>query len=308
MAKIMVMYSTAPPSDLHLAALADLAPGHTIIAARDEETALCHAPETEVALGHRYLRQILPHASDLKWVQSTAGGPHHLLTSDFLRRRPLLTRCPIFSDVIAQHALALLLASLRGIGKTTGPLSPRALPHRAMVFGLGEIGLEVARLLRLNGIAVTGVARVRTPEREAACDEVLTGETWRAQLPRMQVCILCLPATRRTFKVFDASAMDALPAEAIVVNVGHGETLDTAALVERLTQGRLAGAGLDVIGAEFARDRSLDTCPNLLITPKIATFTPQRQDRQERFVEEQFVRYLSGAPLLHQVDLDRALD
>jgi phosphoglycerate dehydrogenase-like enzyme len=102
--------------------------------------------------------------------------------------------------------------------------------------------------------------------------------------------------------------MDALPPHAFVVNVGHPATVDMHALVQRLQAGRLAGAatdGLETVPA--SADDPLWRCPRLLMTPKVASFFPGRQEALESFVEAQVRRYLLRIPLLHQVELDDAL-
>jgi hypothetical protein len=71
---ILVMYSNFLASDRHIATLTRLGCNRRVHIARDETDAAAHAPHAEIILGHRYLRQVLPCAKRLRWVQSTAGG------------------------------------------------------------------------------------------------------------------------------------------------------------------------------------------------------------------------------------------
>jgi phosphoglycerate dehydrogenase-like enzyme len=208
----------------------------------------------------------------------------------------------------------MLMALVRGLPgaaaadgrRGAGPLLP--FPRRVMVLGLGEIGRELATLLRRNGISVVGVARERTPQRDAACDTFAGADEWRRKLAECDACVLCLPGTRSTRQLFDSSAMDALPRGALVINVGRGSTLDTEALLERLGSGQLGGAALDVVEPDPSPDDSRWRNPRLLVTPKVASLFPGRQTALERFVEEQVSRYLGGEALKYPVNLDRALD
>ena len=106
--------------------------------------------------------------------------------------------------------------------------------------------------------------------------------------------------------MIDAAALAALPRHGVLVNVGRGGTVDTAALVRALEAREIGGAALDVIEpGPDGREDPLWQTPHLLLTPHMASFTPGRQERTERFVEEQVARFVRGEPLLYAVDLQR---
>jgi phosphoglycerate dehydrogenase-like enzyme len=68
----------------------------------------------------------------------------------------------------------------------------------------------------------------------------------------------------------------------------------------------MKAAAPDVIEAgPHGREHLLRQTPYLLLTPHMASFTPGRQERVERFVEEQVGRFVRGKPLWYQVDLGR---
>jgi phosphoglycerate dehydrogenase-like enzyme len=310
MVHLLVMYSTAPPSDGHLRRLAGLGDDVRVATATTEEAAIARVPEAEVILGHRYLWQVLPRAKRLRWVQSSAHGITHLIVPALFERGPLLTRAPIFGDVVAWHALALGLALVRGLGaccfargagRPPTATVPAPLPRVAMVFGIGAIGRELGRRLKGLGCTVLGVNRSGTAD-PSACDAVLA-ETWRAHLGRVDLLFLCAPLTRRTWRVIDAELLDRLPTHAALVNVARGGLVDHRALADRLEAGRLAGAALDVLdhATDVERGR-LARLPNVILTPKTGSFLFGRQERYEGFVEEQVRRYLDGEMPLHPVN------
>jgi D-3-phosphoglycerate dehydrogenase/(S)-sulfolactate dehydrogenase len=308
MARFLIMYTTAPPTDGHLRHLADL--GDDIGVATAEDMAMAQAPEAEVILGHRYLWQVLPRAVRLRWVQSSGGGIDHLIVPALLERDPLLTRTPIFNDVIAWHALSLGLALVRGLGATCfargAGLPPTAsvpspLPRVAMIFGMGGIGHELGWLLKGLGCTVLGVNRSGTAD-NSACDAVLP-KTWREHLGQVDLLFLCAPLMRSTWRIINSGVLDLLPPHAALVNVARGGLVDNRALADRLETGRLAGAALDVLDhvSDDVRTR-LERLPSAILTPHNATFLPSRQERFERFVEEQVRRYLTGQKPLYAVD------
>jgi len=310
MPKIIVMYSNEPPSERHIKNLGALAKGMDIFVANSEKEAIEKCPAVEIALGHRYCYQILPHAKKLKWLQSTAAGPHHLLTHDFIKAKPILTRCPIFSDVIAFHAFTLALSLIRCIPEAVHcqiekiwakPFNMMAQPKKAMIIGMGCIGKELGKLLKQNKIKVFGVDK-GDEKGDQSCDHFLDWEKWRDYLKDVDLCFLAIPDTQDNHHFFDSAAIGALPKHAVLVNVGRGSTLDVDALAIHLQKGHLGGAALDVLESIPSKDDPIWSTPRLLITPKVSTFIPDRQERLEKFIEEQVQRYLSGEKLLYRMN------
>lgn len=311
----MLMYSNQPPSKEHIARLEALLEDVSVIAADSEPVAIQHAPDTEIILGHRYLRQTLPHTEKLKWVQSTAGGVAHLLSTELIKISPILTRCPIFADVVALHAFTLALATVRRIPEAVvaqqqgiwdrKPIEMLPVPRTAMILGVGCIGRALAKILCRQGIAVLGVNTKPSPEACAVCDELLSPANWRQHLHRADLLFICLPLTKKTTNLIDKEVLGALPGHAVLINISRGEIIDTSALIQVLNSGHLGGAALDVLSSipESPTDPLWST-PRLLITPWVAVFHPERQKKLEKFFENQVKRYLAGKELKYIVDLE----
>jgi phosphoglycerate dehydrogenase-like enzyme len=115
-----------------------------------------------------------------------------------------------------------------------------------------------------------------------------------------------LPSTPATRHLFDDDVFDAMPPTARFVSVGRGATVDEAALVRALEEGRLAGAALDVFEREpLPEDSPLWTMPNVIVSPHAsANFAGWREALVELFVEN-LERYLTGRPLRNVVDKER---
>ena len=315
MNKLLLMYSNGRPSQPHIERLKKLQKDLSVVIADSDDMAIEHAADTDVILGHRYLRQTLPHVRRLKWVQSTAAGPHHLLSSDLRKVNPILTRCTAFSDVIAWHAFTLALTIVRRIPEAVkaqqqgiwhSPFNMISFPKTAMVFGVGCIGRELAMILRRNGLTVLGVTRKNSPDADAVCDELFyDNNSWLEHLHRADLCFITLPFTKNTNRLFDAAILRALPQHAVLVNVGRGGVIDTDALVSILQEGHLGGAALDVVEpVPSAPSDPVWHAPRLLITPKVASFHPGHQKKLEAFIESQVKRYLNGEALLDIIAID----
>lgn len=304
---ILVMYSTHAPTPHHLDRLRSIVPDGRVRVARDEPDAIAYARDTQVILGHRYLRQSLPAAAGLRWVQTTAGGVDRLPLAELSAMGVTLTRCVVTSPAIARHAVTLAWAVSRRLTDAADRQArgvwdnnfdwPRA-PHRAIVFGLGTVGRSIAERLHREGIEVVGVCRGNIAGPVPGVGAVVTDETWREVLPEMDWCFLALPHTPETAGLFDEPTLQALPAHATLVNVGRGETVVNDGLARVLRSGHLAGAALDVVAPQpVGPDDPLWSTPRLLITPHVAAHYAERAAETEAFIERQLARYAAGLPL-----------
>lgn len=303
---ITVMYSNYAPSADHVRRLQDLAGRGRVAVASTEADALKHAASTQIVLGHRYLRQLLPHAPDLRWVQTTAAGYDQLPWQELGQRGIVLTRNPLNALSIAHHAISLAWALLRRLptamqaqtrGVWVSPPAMLPLPRTALVLGLGAIGSRAAKLLQGLGLRVRGSDKSPITSGQQACDEFVDANRWRDALPNTDILVLALPLDDTTRSCIGERELALLPKHAIVINVARAGLVDLPALLDALRAGRIGGAALDVLDQVPAPDDPLWTTPNLLITPKVAAYHPGMREEFEAFAEAQTRRYLSGDPL-----------
>ena len=116
-------------------------------------------------------------------------------------------------------------------------------------------------------------------------------------LPQADIAALVLPDLPSTRNLFDAEMLAHLPDGALVVNVGRGTAIDTAALHAETSAGRLRAA-LDVTNPEpLPADHPLWTDPGVIITPHVAGGSATFYPRARRFVAAQVCRFAAGQPL-----------
>ena len=179
---------------------------------------------------------------------------------------------------------------------------------RLTVVGMGDTGTQVARRAKALGAAVRGVRRSKSKGGDGAFDSVHGTEELDGLLPETDALVLCLPSTEETRGLLDRRRLTLLPRDAYVVNTGRGSAVDTAALVEALRLGQLAGAALDVVDVEPPpADSPLWTMPNLILTPHCSGDMALLHtcDRVVEMFLEDLSRYAAGEPLLHTVDRRR---
>ncbi len=124
-------------------------------------------------------------------------------------------------------------------------------------------------------------------------------------LPSADVVVLALALTPATSRIVDASFLRMMSEKAVLVNVARGKHVVTADLVEALQSGQIFGAVLDVTDPEPLPDNHvLWELENCLITPHIGNTPEMGIELLASRVEENVRRYISGDPLLGELDLE----
>ena len=211
----------------------------------------------------------------------------------------------VHDDATAEHAVGLVLASLRGIpesvrqhGHWSSLPGRRSLADsRVLVLGYGSIGRALAERLAPMKAVVTAVAsRERDDDlvgRVRATDDLAT------LLPEQDVVVALVPLSDATRGILDDAALSLLPDGALVVNVARGPVLDTEAVLRHA--GRLRFA-LDVTDPEPLPDgHPLWDAPDVLITPHLAGGTTAMLPRIAGLVRDQLRRAVAGEPLANRV-------
>ena len=144
------------------------------------------------------------------------------------------------------------------------------------IVGLGDIGrrvMEIAMGFRMEVIAFT-----RRPERSAP-----KGVRWvdmESLFTESDFISLHCPLTPKTTGMINNESLAKMKSSAILINTGRGPLVDEEALATALNEGKLAGAGVDVLKEEPPRYESpLFSAKNCLITPHIGWATRSARQR-----------------------------
>ncbi len=217
-----------------------------------------------------------------QFIQLLTAGYEQLTTFGVPTGVPVANAGDIWSPVVADHALGLILGLARGVPRILAnqarsqwdyaDVAPNlwTLKGRTLtVVGFGSIGREVASRAQAFGMQVIGVTRSGNPDPMA--DEMYPVSQLGAALGRADVVVLAVPLGPETRHIMDADAFRACKPEAIVVNVARGGVMDGSALVRALEDGTIAGAAIDVAEPEpLPSDSPLWHAPNLIISPHVA--------------------------------------
>lgn len=218
-----------------------------------------------------------------------------------------VTNTPGYADnAVAEHALALTLAVIRRVAQLDRSLraghwapAPPAFELRGKTLGLvgfGGIAARYAGIARALGMDVT--AWTRRPERARERRHGVAFAGLDSVLAQSDIVSLHLPLTEATRGLIAAAELDRLKPQAVLINTARGEILDEGALVDRLREGRIAGAGLDVFDREpLPAGHPLTRLDNVVLTPHVGFATPEATATLLDIAIANLERYFAGEPV-----------
>lgn len=293
-----------------------LVPEWRILAGKDPAHWQSEVKKAEVIASFRKKmeKDALSEDSALRWVQSWSAGVDSFPLEQFEKKELFLTSASgIHAYPISETIFAMMLALTRKIHTYVRNQTKKKWDHAGLklemhekvigIIGVGEIGLETAKIAKAFGMKVLGVRRSGAPA--GFVDEMYTNGQLHDMLPLCDYVAVCLPLTKETYHLFGKEAFARMKPSAFFINIGRGEIANEKELADALASGEIAGAGLDVFEKEpLPEDSPLWELENVIITPHTAGST---EHYDERVVRDIFIpnlkRYLAGGkPDIHLVD------
>jgi phosphoglycerate dehydrogenase-like enzyme len=279
--------------------------------------------DAQVLVAQRISDEQLAAAPELRWFASWAAGLDTVARPSVLARHLVLTNASgVHGPGIAEQALAMMLmftrelprfvraqlartwdrpsSTARGLDELTG--------KTLAIIGLGRLGDALAERARPFGMHILGVKRDPSfrHDAKATVDEVHGFDQLDAVLARAHHVVLLVPLTRDTRHLVDGPRLSRMRKDAYLYNFARGPVVDEAALVRALTDGTIAGAGLDVFEEEPLPPTSpLWALPNVILTPHTAGLTPHYFARVAALLATNVGHWLAGTPLVNVFDPSR---
>ena len=188
---------------------------------------------------------------------------------------------------VAEHAMALTLIMARR--PWLWPIGERRLHFQLQgatlgIVGLGNIGGALAKRAAAFEMNICAYTRTRGKFRPEGF-EVEEVETLHDLLPRADFVALTLPLTPENTGMIGEKEFDLMKETASLVNVSRGPHVDTEALAHAIREGRIAGAGLDVVEPDpLPADHPLHGFPNVVMSPHNAAQTESVQRESYRLL------------------------
>ena len=188
----------------------------------------------------------------------------------------------------AELAISLLMASARFISPAHAALRngkwARSKYTGAEIFektlgivGFGRIGQLVAHRMQAFGMDVVAYDPYLQPARAAQLGVRLV--ELDELLKISDFITIHLPKTKETANLIGVDALSKVKPSVRIINAARGGVLDEAALFDAITEGRVAGAGLDVFATEPCTDSPLFTLDQVVATPHLGASTDEAQER-----------------------------
>lgn len=164
------------------------------------------------------------------------------------------------------------------------------------VMGLGRLGSQVATIGRAFGMDVAAWSQNLDPEHARSLG--VRPVSKQELMAESDVVTIHLVSSARTHHIVAAAEIAAMRSTAFLVNTSRGPVVDTAALLEALHAGRIAGAALDVYDIEpLPADDPLRTAPRTVLTPHLGYVTGDGYDMFFREAVEDIAAWQAGAPI-----------
>ena len=257
----------------------------------------------------------------LKLIANFGNGVDHIDVAAARAKGATVTNTPdVLTEDTADMAMALMVAVPRRLlegaqiireGRFKGWSPTHMLGHRLYgkrlgIIGMGRIGTAVARRARGFGMAIHYHNRRRLrPELEAEV-EATYWESLDQMLARMDVISVHCPHTPATFHLLSERRLKLLKPTSYIINLARGEILDEDALVRMLEEGKLAGAGLDVLDTEPEVPQYLLDHPDVVFTPHIGGRSPEAADQAIELVIQNLQAHFAGKPPLTPIPAGEA--
>jgi phosphoglycerate dehydrogenase-like enzyme len=291
-------------------------PDDRIFAIADEK-GLAAAADAEVAFSGnnpRRVRKLLDATPKLRWYHTVSAGVENMPLPELAQRGIVLTNNSGSYDIqIAEHLMAFVFAASRQLHRYRDLQRTsewKELQHQELrdativVYGMGSIGGEIARLASAVGMRVIGVRRRAGPS-EAGVDRVVAADRLAAVVGEADYLAVAAPLTSATRGAISREVISRMKPTAWIMNIGRGAIIDEPAMVEALQAKTIAGAALDVFTTEpLPKESPLWAFENVIITPHHSGSSPRASERTLKLFAENLRRYKAGEPLINRVDFE----
>jgi phosphoglycerate dehydrogenase-like enzyme len=257
------------------------------------------------------LQQALPELDHLQWIQSTWAGVHPLAGLGCRKDYILTGIKEVFGSIMSEYIICYMLMNernvLRGFASQQNKIWDTTPPGRLRnknvgILGVGSIGMSIARTAKFFQMKTKGYSR--NPVSCEFIDEgYCHGDSLLEFVRDLDYLVSILPDTPATSHLLDKNIFKAMKPQALLINVGRGNVLNEAALVEAVNEGYISGAVLDVFKEEpLPRTHPFWDTPGIMITAHTAAISFP-EDIAPIFIEN-YRRFQSGKPLKYVIDLN----
>ncbi len=264
-------------------------------------------------IGDRITCSMLSNAKNLRIISQMIVGYDNIDVECATRLGIYVTNAPgIISEATADFTWALILATARRVVEADnyvrwGEWFRDRTPWHPLMFlgtlvygktlgiiGFGAIGRAVARRAKGFSMKILYYDVVRAPKE---VEEELGAEyrDLESLLRESDIITIHTPLTKETYHLINDERLKLVKKGAILINAARGPVVDTNALVRALSEGRIAGAGLDVFEEEpLPPNHPLTMFKNVVLAPHIASATYESRLEMASKAAENLIAFAEG--------------
>ena len=287
-------------------------PNVTIVTGRGPEVAKEIVDADAVIGGIR--PELFRTAKKLKWVHVSSAGVEKDLFPELIESDVVVTNAKnVYGPQIADHAFAFLLALTRKLNVTIPAQGQEEWRggrdgmfelngKTAVIIGIGGIGSQIAQRAHGFGMKVIGVD-IRDMPPSVEISRVVPPDQLDSVIPLADVVFISAPHTAKSEGMMGAKEFELMKKGSYFIAVSRGKVYNTGGLVKALDEGRLAGAGLDVVDPEpLPKGHALWKFKNVVITPHTAGGSDNLGTRNDALITENIRRFAAGRTLMNVVN------
>lgn len=258
-----------------------------------------------ILLGWSIPNEVIKECPNLKIISFTGIGASNFIDLDYAKSLGVIvTNTPGYADnAVAEHALALLLSLTKNITGNHQAVSEgiwdQSIPSIELkgrtigLIGMGDIGKRMATFCKALGMNVICWTFNPSVDRAEKLGVVFT--ELDNLLTQSDIISLHLPLTEDTKNFLGEKELALLKRDALLINTSRAEIVDSKALIDCLSLGRIAGAGIDVFDEEpVPSSHPLLKLPNVILSPHIGFNTKEATIEIMRIAIDNLAHYYNG--------------
>ena len=268
--------------------------------------------DADIVVSNKVLfdEHIIASLPNLKFITITATGYNHIDIHAAQKHNIQVSNVPNYStQSVAQTVMAHLLelayhighhsqTVLEGRWSNSGDFCYWDRPLMELsgkkmgIIGYGSIGQETAKLAKAFGMEI-----LVYKHKENMLNDDVELVSMDELCKQSDVITLHCPLTKNNIELIDKEKLELMKHHAFLINTARGGLINESDLAEALNNGRIAGAGLDVLSSEPpSLDNPLLKAKNCYITPHIAWASVEARKRMMKFTSENINAFISGTP------------
>ena len=296
-------------------ALQPLGVAFRLVTAADEDALIAAVIDADVVVPMRYRigASVIARLERCRLIPSGGIGVDHIDVDAATKHGILVTNmADTFVEEVANHAwMLLLLVAKRGLWLHEMATSnrwpevheqlhpvlrismPRVTGQTLGLISLGRIARATARRAQAFGMTCVAYDPYVKPEvfQELGVEQLSLDEVCR----RSDFVSCHLPLSQETYHLVGETQFRLMKPSTIFISTGRGKVVDEAALIAALQEGRIAGAGLDVLEQEPPDPSNpLLRMPNVALSPHIASVSDVSYVERRRLLGQQIAAVLQG--------------